>query len=247
MRHPCLNQARRPRAGGLTSWFLLLALTPCLPLAAGEPEVPQTALDRIQRECLRAYPPEMLAEMASGSADIPPPVEDDPKAQMQFLDKEIPRDKGLFYPSLLDELVPAFGAYVGPEVDFLDLGSGDGRVVFLAEVLGARATGIEYDEELVEVSERALAALADVVDGDRVTIVQGDFFEVSWSDYDVIFYFDLSSFLQEGVRDKLRAELAPDAVLLVGHEQAPFPGLELVGRYPDSRHPIVKVYRQPEE
>jgi SAM-dependent methyltransferase len=246
MRHPCPNKARRPRARGLTSWILFLALTPCPQLAAGEPEAPQTVIDRIQRECLRAYPPEMLAEMASGSEDIPAPVDDDPEAQMQFLDKEIPRDKGLFYPSLLDELTPAFEAYLGPDVDFLDLGSGDGRVVFLAAVLGARATGIEYDEELVEVSERALAALEDVVDGDRVEIVQGDFFEVSWSDYDVIFYFDLSSFLQERVREKLRAELAPDAALLVGHEQAPFPGLELTGKYPDSRHPIVKVYRQPE-
>ncbi len=116
LRHPCPNQARRPCAGDLTSLISLLLLTLSLPLAAGEPEAPQTVLDRIQRECLRAYPPEMLAEMASGSKQVPPQVEENPKAQMQFLDKEIPRDKGLFYPSLLDELVPAFEAYLGPEV-----------------------------------------------------------------------------------------------------------------------------------
>ncbi|MEE8522575.1 MAG: hypothetical protein V3T72_01485, partial [Thermoanaerobaculia bacterium] len=96
------------------------------------------------------------------------------------------------------------------------------------------------------VSERALEALKDIVDSERVEIIQGDFFEVSWSGYDVIFYFDLSSFLQDRVREKLRAELSAEAVLLIGHEQAPFPGLELVRTFPATTRPIVKVYRQPD-
>jgi SAM-dependent methyltransferase len=203
-------------------------------------------VDRIQRECLRAYPEEMLAEMASGAQQIPAEVEADPRAQMQFLDKEVPRDKGLFYPSLLEELLPAFERYLAPGVSFLDLGSGDGRAVFLARVLGAHATGIEYDGNLVELSRRALAALAEVVDPDGVSLVQGDFFETSWAGFDVIYYFDLSSFAQQRVRDKLRREMDPGAVLLVGHEQAPFPGLELEAAFPSigAPHPHLKVYRQ---
>lgn len=214
--------------------------------ASAEPPVPQAVLDRIQRHCLRAYPDEMLAEMASGARQVPPPVEEDPKAQMQFLDHESPRDKGLFYPSLLEELLPAFERYLAPGSRFLDLGSGDGRAVFLAAVLGAHATGIEYDETLVEVSRKAREALADLVDPERARIVHGDFFAEPWSGYDVIYYFDQGSFAQDRVREKLRRELDPGAVLLVGHEQAPFPGLEVETVFPDTEvtFPDVKVYRR---
>ena len=226
-----------PQAGLLAPAVVLLLLS--APLPAAEPEALPDVVARIQRECLKAYPEEMLFEMASGAQEIPSGVEADPKAQMTFLDKEIPRDKGLFYPSLLNELLPAFQRYVTSDVRFLDLGSGDGRIVFLA-------TGIEYDEELVEVSLRALEALEDVVDSQRVRIVQGDFFKSSWSDYDVIYYFDQGSFAQDRVREKLRRELDPGAVLLVGHEQAPFPGFELETAFPNlgATYPDVKVYRR---
>ncbi len=216
------------------------------PLPAAEPGATQAALDRIQRECLRAYPPELLAEMASGAREIPAAVEADPEAQMQFLDKEIPLDKGLFYPVLLEDMLPAFERYLTPGDRFLDLGSGDGRVVFMASLLGAEGTGIEYDKKMVKISRRAGKALRDLVDLERVRIVRGDFFESSWSGYDVIFYFDLSSFAQDRVREKLRRELDPGAVLLVGFEQAPFPGLEREAAYPslEALHPNVTVYRR---
>ena len=241
------------RASGVVLAGLLLMPAPSSEAQAVSPDAPagpdalQPVIDRIQRECLRAYPEEMLAEMASGARRVPPEVEADAKAQMQFLDKEVPREKGLFYPSLLEELLPAFARYVSDGTRFLDLGSGDGRAVFLARALGAQATGIEYDEKLVQLSRRALAALAEVVDPAGVHLVQGDFFDSSWSPYDVVFYFDQSSFAQDRVRAKLRRELAPGAVLLVGHEQAPFPGLELetVFPAPRSRYPVVKVYRRP--
>lgn len=242
-----------------TSWraplgVLAAACLLCQPPLAGEPTprepaLRQDVLDRIQRECLRAYPPELLAEMASGAQEIPTAVETDPKAQMKFLSKEVPLDKGLFYPILLEDLLPAFERYVTPGVRFLDLGSGDGRVLFMANALGARATGIEYDQAMVRVSRKAKKALRDLIDPGRVKIRRGDFFESSWSGYGVIYYFDLSSFEQERVRQKLAREMDPGAVLLVGHEQAPFPGLELETAYPslESRHPEVKVYRQAAE
>ena len=225
---------------------MLSLFQPGLPSEAATAEPLQAVIDRIQRECLRAYPADLLAEMASGASEIPEEVEADPKAQMRFLDKEVARDKGLFYPILLEDLLPAFERYVAPDSRFLDLGSGDGRVVFLARALGARATGIEFDAKLVELSRRALATLAGSVDPDGVRIVQGDFFEACWSGYDVVFYFDQSSFAQDRVREKLRRELDPGAVLLVGHEQAPFPGFELEAAFPDleASHPEVKVYRR---
>ncbi len=212
--------------------------------SAAEPEKRQDALDRIQRECLRAYPPELLASMASGAREVPSEVDEEPQAQMQFLDREIPLDKGLFYPILLEDMLPAFERYVASGTRFLDLGSGDGRVVFLAAVLGADAAGIEYDKQMVKISRRAARALKGLIDPGRAKVIRGDFFESTWSGYDVIFFFDLSSFEPERVRRKLRRELDTGAHLIVGYEQAPFPGLELVERDRPS-HPTITVYRQP--
>ncbi len=184
--------------------------------------------------------------MASGAREIPSGVDADPEAQMQFLDKEIPLDKGLFYPILLEDLLPAFERYVTEGARFLDLGSGDGRVLFMANLLGAEAVGIEYDKRMVKISRRAQKALKDLVDPGRVRVVRGDFFASSWSGYDVIYYFDLSSFEQERVRQKLKRELDPGARLIVGYEQAPFPGLELEARIPEveARDPVITVYRR---
>ncbi len=231
----------------LPSLVCLLLLS--APLAAAEPAALPAAVDRIERECLRAYPAKLLAAMASGAEEIPEEVDTDPEAQQQFLDKEVPLDKGLFYPVSLDLMLSAFERYVTPGTRFLDLGSGDGRAVFLANVLGADAVGIEYDKKMVKVSRRAQKALGDLVDGGRLRIVKGDFFESSWTPYDVVFYFDLSSFLQDRVRDKLRRDLKPGTLLLIGHEQAPFPGFELVTAFPspEARHPDVKVYRRAAE
>ncbi len=163
---------------------------------------------------------------------------------MQFLDKEIPLDKGLFYPILLEDMLPAFERYVSGGTRFLDLGSGDGRVVFLANVLGADAVGIEYDQQMVKISRRAAKALKGLIDRKRTRIIRGDFFDSTWSGYGVIFFFDQSSFEPERVRRKLAREMDPGTVLIVGVEQAPFPGLELVER-DRPQHPTITVYRQP--
>jgi len=229
--------------------FAELIVAGCLVLSPGVQAAPTPgsrpgALDRIQRECLQAYPPELLGKMASGAQEVPAEVEADPEAQMQFLDKEIPLDKGLFYPVLLEDMLPAFERYVAPGVRFLDLGSGDGRVVFMANVLGADAAGIEYDRKLVKVSRRAGRALAHLIDRKRLRIVRDDFFNHSWSGYGVIFFFDLSSFEPERVREKLRQEMDAGAILIVGFEQSPFPGLEVVEQDRPT-HPTIKVYRQP--
>jgi|GEM_PF-3780262 SAM-dependent methyltransferase len=208
--------------------------------ATAPPQISQATLDRIQRECLRAYPKELLAPMASGAEAIPAQVEADPKGQVQFLDKELTLDKGLFYPALLEDLLPPFERYLRPGLRFLDLGSGDGRVLFLAAGLGVAATGIEYDPVLIAVHHRASKALEDVVDTTRIEVIQGDFFKQSWAPYDVIYYFDQSSFDGKRVRKKLRRELKPGAILLVYYEQAPFPKLEVVERLK-----TLTVYRQP--
>jgi SAM-dependent methyltransferase len=202
------------------------------------PEELEEVLDRIQRECLRAFPPELLEEM-TGVQAIPEEVEADPTTHPDFVSEDGELDKGIFYPSLLQELAPGFEAYVEEGSRFLDLGSGDGRVVFLAAYLGAEATGIEYDERLVEVSRRALEALSDIIPADRVRFIRGDFFQHSWSEYDLIFYYDFGSFEPKRLEAKLTQELIPGGHLLVGRGERPYPDFQLVQRFPD-----LVVYRR---
>jgi hypothetical protein len=180
--------------------------------------------------------------MTSGTTnEIPESIENEPERQNDFLSEVLNLDKGLFYPILLEDMLPALEKYVKPGGHFLDLGSGDGRVVFLASILGADATGIEYDKLLVKTSQHALRALSDVVNNQRVHIIKRDFFKESWSGYDVVYYFDIGSFHHGRLREKIAKELDPGARLLVAHQQAPFPGLAL-----ETTFESIHVYRQPQ-
>jgi SAM-dependent methyltransferase len=212
--------------------------------SSGEPVAPEdraAVTARIQRECLRAYPPDLLARMTKRAEEsIPPEVDADPNAQPEFLNRDLEVSKGIFYPSYLEELRPAFERYLAPGSRFLDLGSGDGRVVFLANVLGADAVGIEWEEELVAVSHRAMEQIGDPIVPGRIHFIQGDFFETSWADFDVIFYFGSGSSNLEGIQAKLRAEMSPEARVIIAHEGHRFDGFEIEARFPS-----VKVLRWP--
>lgn len=84
--------------------------------------------------------------------------------------------------------------------DFVvDLGSGDGRMVISAARRGARALGVEYNPQLVELSRR-LAREAGV--GDRARFVQGDLFDADISQATVV-----TLFLLEELNLKLRPKL----------------------------------------
>lgn len=71
-----------------------------------------------------------------------------------------------------------------------DLGSGDGRTVITAAKIGARAFGIEYNPDMVELSKQN-AAKAGV--SERATFAKADLFETDFSKADVITMFLLSS------------------------------------------------------
>ena len=72
----------------------------------------------------------------------------------------------------------------------MDLGSGDGRTVITAAKRGARAMGVEYNPDMVELSKKNAAA-AGV--SDRATFVKADLFETDFSKADVITMFLLPS------------------------------------------------------
>jgi Methyltransferase domain len=72
----------------------------------------------------------------------------------------------------------------------IDLGSGDGRTVITAAKRGAKALGIEYNPDMVELSKRN-AAKEGV--SDRASFVKADLFESDFSKAQVITMFLLSS------------------------------------------------------
>ena len=77
-------------------------------------------------------------------------------------------------------------AQVTPQDYVIDLGSGDGRIVITAAKRGARAHGIEYNPDMVELSKRN-AAKENVVE--KATFVKADLFESDFSTATVITMF----------------------------------------------------------
>jgi protein-L-isoaspartate O-methyltransferase len=85
--------------------------------------------------------------------------------------------------------------------NFLDLGSGDGKVVLIASLFGVKSTGIEIDDDLVKTSESIKKELRL-----KAEFIKGDFFKQDFSKYDIIFINPDKGF-ENGVEDKLLKEL----------------------------------------
>jgi len=81
-------------------------------------------------------------------------------------------------------------AKVTPQDFLADLGSGDGRTVITAAKRGARAMGVEYNPDMVALSNRE-AIKAGVTD--RVKFVNGDIFATDFSQATVITLYLLPS------------------------------------------------------
>ena len=77
-------------------------------------------------------------------------------------------------------------AKVTPQDIHYDLGSGDGRTVITAAKRGLRATGVEFNPDMVALSQKN-AADAGVTD--RATFIRGDIFETDFSKATVITLF----------------------------------------------------------
>ena len=80
-------------------------------------------------------------------------------------------------------------AGVTPQDVVVDLGSGDGRMVIAAARRGAKARGVEYNPDMVQLS-RQRAVQAGVQD--RAAFVEGDMYEADISDASVMALFLLT-------------------------------------------------------
>ena len=90
-------------------------------------------------------------------------------------------------------------ARVTPADSVIDLGSGDGRTVITAARRGARAVGVEYNPDMVELSRRN-AEKAGV--SARASFVKADLFETDFSGFSVI-----TMFLLPQINLKLRPKI----------------------------------------
>ena len=90
-------------------------------------------------------------------------------------------------------------AKIGPQDLHYDLGSGDGRTVITAAKRGARAFGIEYNPDMVTLSQNNAKA-AGV--SDRATFVKADLFETDFSKATVV-----TMFLLPSINMKLRPKI----------------------------------------
>jgi SAM-dependent methyltransferase len=99
-------------------------------------------------------------------------------------------------PALVDRMMEL--AKVTPQDFVMDLGSGDGRNIIAAAKRGANAVGVEYNPEMVKLSQR-LAAEAGV--SDKARFVEGDMFVADISKASVMALFLLPSNMLQ-LRDK---------------------------------------------
>jgi SAM-dependent methyltransferase len=99
--------------------------------------------------------------------------------------------------TLVDKMLDM--AKVTPQDYVIDLGSGDGRTVITAAKRGARALGIEYNPNMVELSKRN-AAKEGV--NDKASFVKADLFESDFSKATVI-----TMFLLPDINLKLRPRI----------------------------------------
>ena len=81
-------------------------------------------------------------------------------------------------------------AKITPKDIHYDLGSGDGRTVIAAAKRGVQAYGVEYNPDMVKLSERA-AAKEGV--GDKAKFIHGDIFQIDFSSATVLTLYLLPS------------------------------------------------------
>jgi hypothetical protein len=99
--------------------------------------------------------------------------------------------------ALVDKMLDM--AKVTPQDFVIDLGSGDGRTVITAAKRGARALGVEYNPDMVDLSKRNAEA-AGV--SDKATFVKADLFETDFSKATVV-----TMFLLPSINVKLRPKI----------------------------------------
>jgi SAM-dependent methyltransferase len=171
---------------------VLAALLPAASARAASPRGAQAPSERPLQAPPLLRPPLQLPPLPE--LQLPPAAEPSEPVQGQAGKDVI----WLPTPESLVERMLAM-AQVGPRDVLYDLGSGDGRLVIAAARRGARAVGVEFNPELVAVSERR--AREQGVAG-KARFVRGDIFETDFSEATVVTLYLLPA-LNVRLRPKL--------------------------------------------
>jgi hypothetical protein len=125
----------------------------------------------------------------------------DPVRAQKYEPKVYQEGKDVIWVPTPDEVIKAMldMARVTPADYVIDLGSGDGRIVIAAAKRGARALGIEFNPDMVELSRES--AQKEGV-GDKASFVQGDIFASDFSKATV-----LTMYLLPTLNMKLRPQI----------------------------------------
>jgi len=95
---------------------------------------------------------------------------------------------------------------------FIDLGSGDGRVVLLASLFGIKAMGIEYDPWLVN-SSLYIRRKLNLPHFENTKLLEEDFMKHDLSLYSMIFTHPDKPFFRDGFERKLLNELNGELIV----------------------------------
>ena len=145
--------------------------------------------------CRRLFLALVIAALSAGAAAQAQPARQEFKPEVGQEGKDV-----IWVPTpqeLVEKMLDI--AKVTPQDYVIDLGSGDGRTVITAAKRGAKALGIEYNPDMVELSKRN-AAKESV--SDRANFMKADLFEGDLSQAQVI-----TMFLLPDINLKLRPKL----------------------------------------
>jgi precorrin-6B methylase 2 len=125
-------------------------------------------------------------------------------------------------------------AELKPGEVLMDLGAGDGRIIFTAaKEFGARAIGVEIDPIRHQYCKTRAAQLGLT---EKVECVWGNFFDIDMKDVDVVSFY-LSQAAADKLALKLKAELKPGARVVSNLRYLP-------GWEPEKKDGRLSMYRQ---
>jgi SAM-dependent methyltransferase len=138
----------------------------------------------------------VLPGLALAQTAAPPAGQSQPPAQSTYEPKVGQAGKDVVWVPSPETTVEKMldVAKVTPQDFVVDLGSGDGRNVIAAAKRGAKALGVEFNPDMVELSKRN-AQKAGVAD--RASFVQGDMYEAEFSQATVLALFLLPENLRK--------------------------------------------------
>ncbi|MCK4589023.1 MAG: class I SAM-dependent methyltransferase [Nanoarchaeota archaeon] len=149
-------------------------------------------------------------------------------------------EKGIWGPADLDTCFKFFKKIKLQNFkNFLDLGSGDGRIVLLASLF-TNATGIEFDSDLHDIGIKINQKLHL-----NANLIKGDFLKHNLSNYDIIFINPDNGF-HKGLEDKLIKEMNKKTHLYIYNNIFLPRFLEKGKTYHTGSAPII-VYRNSKE